>query len=146
MSTTPEDDAVNSADTAAQTSDRSAPALRKRHGNGPLFFVLGTIFAVACTIGWGNSVMTYTGLSGDVYHQVVSFSAPSEKEADITVQVNSKNGAECMILALDDQHVEVGQERFTVEGGNRTVTANMETLRQASTVEVTSCREQDSQD
>lgn len=145
MSTTPEDDAVNSADTAAQTSG-SAPALRKRHGNGPLFFVLGTIFAVACTIGWGNSVMTYTGLSGDVYHQVVSFSAPSEKEADITVQVNSKNGAECMILALDDQHVEVGQERFTVEGGNRTVTANMETLRQASTVEVTSCREEDSQD
>lgn len=146
MSTTPEEDAVNSADTAAQRPDRSASPLRKRHGNGPLFFVLGTIFAVVCTIGWGNSVMTYTGLSGDVYHQVVSFSTSSEKEADITVQVNSKNGAECVVVALDDRHVEVGQERFAVEGGNRTVTASLDTLRQASTVEVVSCREQGSQD
>lgn len=146
MPPTPEEDAVNSAEKAAQTSERKASALRKRHGNGPLFFVLGTIFAVMCTIGWGNSVMSYTGLSGDVYHQVVSFSTPSEDEATITVQVNSKNGAECMVLALDGQHVEVGQERFTVEGGNRTVTASLETLRQASTVEVVSCREQGSQD
>ena len=69
MSATPEDDAVNSADTA--------PALRKRHGNGPVFFVVGTIFAVAVTFGWGLSVMSYSGLGGGVYHQVVTVTAPS---------------------------------------------------------------------
>lgn len=146
MPPTPEEEAVNSADTAAEAPDQTAPALRKRHGNGPLFFLLAAIFAVVCAIGWGNSVMSYTGLSGDVYHQVVSFSVPSQDEANVTVQVNSKDGAECMVTALDERHVEVGQERFTIDEGNRTVTATFETVRQASTVEVVSCREQGSQD
>ncbi len=138
MPATPEDDAVNSADTA--------PALRKRHGNGPVFFVVGTIFAVLVSIGWGYSVMSYTGLSGGVYHQVVTVSAPSETEARISFEVNSKNGAECLLRALDDQMVEVGTERVDVEGGNRMVSQTVGTVRQASTVEVASCREQGSQE
>ncbi|MBQ1083972.1 MULTISPECIES: DUF4307 domain-containing protein [unclassified Nocardiopsis] len=138
MSATPEDDAVNSADTA--------PALRKRHGNGPVFFVVATIFAVAVSIGWGYSVMSYTGLSGGVYHQVVAVTAPTGSEARIDFEVNSKNGAECLLRALDSQMVEVGTERVEVEGGNRMVSQTVETVRQASTVEVASCREQGSQD
>ena len=138
MPATPEDDAVNSADTA--------PALRKRHGNGPVFFVVATIFAVLVSIGWGYSVMSYTGLSGGVYHQVITVSAPSESEARISFEVNSKNGAECLLRALDSQMVEVGTERVEVEGGNRMVYKTVETVRQASTVEVASCREQGSQD
>lgn len=138
MSATPEDDAVNSADTA--------PALRKRHGNGPVFFVVATIFAVAVSIGWGFSVMSYTGLSGGVYHQVIAVSAPSESKAQISFEVNSRNGAECLLRALDSQMVEVGEKRVEVEGGNRMVNQTVETVRQASTVEVASCREQGSQD
>ena len=138
MSATPEDDAVNSADTA--------PALRKRHGNGPVFFVVATVFAVAVSVGWGYSVMNYTGLSGGVYHQVVAVTAPTGDAARIDFEVNSKNGAECLLRALDGQMVEVGTERVEVEGGNRMVSQTVETVRQASTVEVASCREQGSQD
>jgi len=138
MSATPEDDAVNSADTA--------PALRKRHGNGPVFFVVATVFAVAVSVGWGYSVMNYTGLSGGVYHQVVAVTAPTGDAARIDFEVNSKNGAECLLRALDSQMVEVGTERVEVEGGNRMVSQTVETVRQASTVEVASCREQGSQD
>ncbi|HJE59351.1 MAG TPA: DUF4307 domain-containing protein [Nocardiopsis listeri] len=138
MSATPEDDAVNSADTA--------PALRKRHGNGPVFFVVGTIFAVAVTFGWGLSVMSYSGLGGGVYHQVVTVTAPSADEARISFEVNSKEGAECLLRALDEQMVEVGTSRVEVEAGNRMVEASIETVRQAGTVEVASCREQGSQD
>ncbi|MEU2973717.1 DUF4307 domain-containing protein [Nocardiopsis alba] len=138
MAATPEDDAVNSAD--------PAPALRKHHGNGPLFFIVGTIFAVAVTIGWGMSVMNYSGLSGDVFHQVVTVSAPSSSEARISFEVNSRSGAECLLRALDAQMVEVGTARVEVEGGNRMVQTDVETVRQAATVEVASCREQGSQD
>lgn len=138
MSATPEDDAVNSADTA--------PALRKRHGNGPVFFIVGTIFAVAVTFGWGFSVMSYNGLGGGVYHQVVTVTAPSADEARISFEVNSKDGAECLLRALDEQMVEVGTSRVEVEAGNRMVEASIETVRQAGTVEVASCREQGSQD
>lgn len=138
MSATPEDDAVNSADTA--------PALRKRHGNGPVFFIVGTIFAVAVTFGWGFSVMSYNGLGGGVYHQVVTVTAPSADEARISFEVNSKDGAECLLRALDEQMVEVGTSRVEVEAGNRMVEASIETVRQAGTVEVASCREQGPQD
>lgn len=138
MSATPEDDAVNSADTA--------PALRKRHGNGPVFFIVGTLFAVLVTFGWGLSVMSYNGLGGGVYHQVVTVTAPSADEARISFEVNSKEGAECLLRALDEQMVEVGTSRVEVEAGNRMVEASIETVRQAGTVEVASCREQGSQD
>lgn len=138
MSATPEDDAVNSADTD--------PALHKRHGNGPVFFIVGTIFALAVTFGWGLSVMSYNGLGGGVYHQVVTVTAPSADEARISFEVNSKDGAECLLRALDAQMVEVGTSRVEVEAGNRMVEASVETVRQAGTVEVASCREQGSQD
>ncbi|WP_304453489.1 DUF4307 domain-containing protein [Nocardiopsis sp. YSL2] len=138
MQPTPEEDPVNSAD--------PAPALHKRHGNGPVFFVIATVFAVLCAVGWGYSVMSYSGLGGGVYHQVVSYSVPSADEAAITYEVNSRGGADCLITALDDQHVEVGQTRSSVEAGNRMVSTTVDTVRQASTVEVASCREQGSQD
>ena len=138
MPATPEDDAVNSADTA--------PALRKRHGNGPVFFVVGTIFAVLVSFGWGLSVMNYTGLGGGVFHQVITASAPTASKAEISFEVNSRGGAECLLRALDAQLVEVGTSRVEVESGNRMVNASVETVRQASTVEVASCREQGSQD
>ncbi|MCY9787688.1 DUF4307 domain-containing protein [Nocardiopsis sp. EMB25] len=137
MPATPEEAAVNSAD--------AAPALRKRHGNGPLFFLFGTIFAVITAVGWGYSVMNYNGLAGGVYHQVVSFEVRSADEARITFEVNSQGGARCLVSALDDQMVQVGQDSVTVEPGNRMVTTSVDTLRQASTVEVASCREQDPQ-
>ncbi|WP_150245432.1 DUF4307 domain-containing protein [Nocardiopsis quinghaiensis] len=150
MQPTPEEDAVNSADDAADSAAdspaRTAPALRKRHGNGPVFFVIATVFAVLSAVGWGYSVMNYSGLGGGVYHQVVSYSAPTPDEATIVYEVNSKNGAECLIVALDEKLVEVGQADSDVEAGNRTVTTTVETLRQAATVEVASCREQGSQD
>ncbi|WP_159941796.1 MULTISPECIES: DUF4307 domain-containing protein [unclassified Nocardiopsis] len=150
MQPTPEEDAVTSADTAAQTTAdapaATAPALRKRHGNGPVFFVLGTLFALLCAVGWGYSVMNYSGLGGGVYHQVVTFSAPAPDEATISYEVNSRGGAECLIVARDEQLVEVGQTRSTAEAGNRMVTTTVETVRQAATVEVASCREQGSQD
>ncbi|OLT29017.1 hypothetical protein BJF83_12940 [Nocardiopsis sp. CNR-923] len=138
MPATPEEAAVNSAD--------ATPALRKRHGNGPLFFVFGTAFAVVTAIGWGYSVMNYSGLAGGVYHQVVSYEVASADEARITFEVNSQTGAQCLLTALDDQHVQVGQARSTVEAGNRIVTTSVDTVREASTVEVASCREQDPQD
>lgn len=146
MQPTPEEDAVNSAESPAATPADPDRVLRKRHGNGPLFFIIGTIFAVACSIGWGYSVMNYSGLSGSVYHQVVTYNTDSADEASITFEVNSKDGAECLITALDDQHVEVGQERLSVDPGNRMTTMSVETIRQASTVEIASCREQGSQD
>lgn len=146
MQPTPEEDAVNSADTPAHTVEPVAPALRKQHGNGPVFFVIATVFAVLCAVGWGYSVMSYSGLGGGVYHQVVSYSLESPDEVTIDYEVNSRNGAECLIVALDDQHVEVGQKRSAAEAGNRMVTTTVETVRQASTVEVASCREQGSQD
>lgn len=150
MQPTPEEDAVSSAETAADTTaDPSAdttPALRRHHGNGPVFFVIGTLVAVLCAIGWGYSVMNYSGLGGGVYHQVVRISAPTPDEATISYEVNSRNGAECLIVARDDRLVEVGQVRSTVQSGNRMVTTTVETVRQAATVEVASCREQGSQD
>ena len=146
MQPTPEEDAVKSADTPADTAEPIAPALRKHHGNGPVFFVIATVFAVLCAIGWGYSVMSYSGLGGGVYHQVISYSLDSPDEVTIGYEVNSQNGAECLVVALDDQHVEVGQMRTTTEAGNRMVNTTVETVRQASTVEVASCREQGSQD
>lgn len=146
MQSTPEEDAVNSAESPAVAPADPDRVLRKRHGNGPLFFIIGTIFAIACSIGWGYSVMSYSGLSGSVYQQVVAYNTDSAEEATITFEVNSKEGAECLITALDDQHVEVGQERLAVEPGNRISTTSIETIRQASTVEIASCREQGSQD
>lgn len=150
MQPTPEEDAVSSADTTADTAAGSpattAPALRKRHGNGPVFFVIAAVFATACAVGWGYSVMNFSGLGGGVYHQVVSYTAPTPDEATISYEVNSRNGAECLLVALDDRFVEVGQTRARTEAGNRMVTTTMETVRQAATVEVASCREQGSQD
>ncbi|MFJ9557070.1 DUF4307 domain-containing protein [Nocardiopsis sp. NPDC101807] len=146
MQPTPEEDAVNSADTPADTAEPVAPALRKRHGNGPVFFVIATVFAVLCAVGWGYSVMSYRGLGGGVYHQVVSYSLESPDEVTVNYEVNSRDGAECLIVALDEQHVEVGQKRSEAEAGNRMVTATVETVRQASAVQVASCREQGSQD
>ncbi|CAL9402998.1 DUF4307 domain-containing protein [Nocardiopsis dassonvillei] len=150
MQPTPEEDAVKSAettaDTAADSSASTVPALRKRHGNGPVFFVIATLFAVACAVGWGYSLMNFSGLGGGVYHQVITFSAPTPEEATISYEVNSRNGAECLVVALDEQFVEVGQTRSKAEAGNRMVTTTVETVRQAATVEVASCREQGSQD
>lgn len=146
MPSTPEEDAVNSADPAAETTAASSPALRKQHGNGPLFFVIASIFAVLCAVGWGYFTMNTSGLGGGVYHQVVTFTVDGSSEATINYEVNSSEGAECLITALDEQHVEVGQERSTVEAGNRMVTTTVDTVREASTVEVASCREQGSQD
>ncbi|WP_017571844.1 DUF4307 domain-containing protein [Nocardiopsis halotolerans] len=150
MQPTPEEDAVNSADATADTtagsSASTAPALRKRHGNGPVFFVIASVFALACAVGWGYSVMNFSGLGGGVYHQVISYTAPTPDEATITFEVNSQNGAECLIVALDEKLVEVGQTRADSDAGNRVVTTTVETVRQAATVEVASCREQGSQD
>ncbi|MDT0327941.1 DUF4307 domain-containing protein [Nocardiopsis lambiniae] len=150
MPSTPEEDAVKSADEpaadAAVTDEEIAPALRRHHGNGPVFFVIGAIFAVLCAVGWGYSVMSYTGLGGGVYHQVITSSVKSPGEVAVSYEVNSRNGAVCLIRALDERFVEVGQLSVTTEPGNHMVSTTVETVRQASTVEVASCREQGSQD
>jgi hypothetical protein len=55
--------------------------------------VIATAFAVLCAVGWGYAVMSYTGLGGGVYHQVITSAAPSASEATITYEVNSRDGA-----------------------------------------------------
>ena len=150
MPTTPEEDAVKSADEPAADATvpapEAAPALRKRHGNGPVFFVIGAVFAILCSIGWGYAVMNYTGMGGGAYHQIITSSAPSASQASITYEVNSRGGAVCLIRALDERLVEVGQKTVATEPGNHMVSTTVETVRQAATVEVASCREQGSQD
>lgn len=137
MPATPEEDAADSAAPAAPTS--------RRHGNGPVFFVLGVLAAAVFTVGWGYALLSYSGMGTGVHHQVISFSIPSEERASITYQVNSRNDAVCVITAKDARHVEIGQARAQIEAGNRTLTTTVETVRRASTVEVASCREQDPQ-
>ncbi|MDA0565990.1 DUF4307 domain-containing protein [Streptomonospora sp. S1-112] len=128
---------------ADRASGAPAPGAQRRLGNTPVFFVVGIAAAVVFTIGWGLALMSYGG-SGGVSVQVVAWSVDSAEEASVTFQVNSSAPAECVITARDSRHVEVGQRTVEVESGIRDVTATVDTIREASAVEVGSCREQGS--
>ncbi|MFW6642231.1 DUF4307 domain-containing protein [Nocardiopsis algeriensis] len=155
MPTNPEEDAVSSADTPAadaseateqNTEGPTAPALRRKHGNGPVFFVIASLFAGVCAVGWGAAVMNYSGFGSSVHHQLLTSSVTSDTEASLTFEVNSKGDAVCLVRASDSQFVEVGQADVAIEPGNHVYSTTFETTRRAATVEVVSCREQDPQD
>lgn len=120
-----------------------APSLRRRLGNTPVFFVVGVLAAAVFTFGWGYALMSYGGSSA-VSMQVVAWDIESPEKAGVSFQVNSDAPAECVITARDDRHVVVGQTKVEVESGIRDVTATVDTIREASAVEVGSCREQGS--
>lgn len=116
---------------------------RRGYGNTPVIFVIGLIVALVFTVGWGFALMNYTGTPG-VQFQTIAWRALSENEASVTFEVSGNEPTECVVLAKDERHVEVGQAEVTVTPGDRNVTATVETVREATTVEVASCREQGS--
>ncbi|GAB3462675.1 hypothetical protein GCM10027570_49340 [Streptomonospora sediminis] len=131
------------ASTASAAPAPVAPSLRRRLGNTPVFFVVGVLAAAVFTFGWGYALMSYGG-SGAVSMQVVAWDIESPEKASVSFQVNSDAPAECVITAFDGRHVVVGQTKVEVESGIRDVTATVDTIREASAVEVGSCREQGS--
>ncbi|CAM3835914.1 hypothetical protein GCM10009799_45020 [Nocardiopsis rhodophaea] len=133
---------------SASTPDAAPPArgMRRLYGNKPFIFLMGLLGAGVFTVGWGSALMSYGGHTGGVSYQTIAWNAESDEEATITFQVNSGSPAVCVISATDAHHVEVGQARVEIKAGNRNVTTNVETVRTASAVEVTSCREQGSEE
>ncbi|MUL39748.1 DUF4307 domain-containing protein [Streptomonospora sp. PA3] len=122
-------------------TETAASRVRRRLGNTPVFFVVGVLAAAVFTVGWGYALMSYGG-TGGVSVQVVAWRVESPQEASISFQVNSDAPAECVITARDNRHVVVGQTSVDVKAGIRDVTATVDTIREASAVEVGSCREQ----
>ncbi|MFC4560564.1 DUF4307 domain-containing protein [Nocardiopsis mangrovi] len=120
-----------------------APGAKRRHGNKPVIFIIGVLVAGVFTIGWGSALLSYGG-AGGVSMQTVAWRVLSDAEATITFQVNSGEPVECLVTATDAQHVEVGQTSVEVEAGLQDVTTSVETIREASAVQVASCREQGS--
>lgn len=118
------------------------PTPRRRRRELPFFafLAIGAVTVVAA-IGWGIATVSYTGAGYGVHHQLVSWNATSEDSVSITFQVNSSTDAACLVRALDERHVEVGQDEVRVDSGLRDVTHTMRTTREASAAEVTSCRE-----
>ncbi|GAA1773043.1 DUF4307 domain-containing protein [Streptomonospora arabica] len=125
-------------------TESAASWTRRRLGETPVFFVVGVLAAAVFTIGWGYALMSYGGSGSGVSVQVVAWEVESADEASVSFQVNSDAPAECVITARDAQHVVVGQKSVDVESGIRDVTATVDTIREASAVEVGSCREQSS--
>ncbi|MBB4929768.1 hypothetical protein F4561_000588 [Lipingzhangella halophila] len=115
----------------------------RRYGNTPVIFVIGLLVAAVFTVGWGYALMNYSGNSG-LQYQTIAWRVVSENEATVTFEVSGNEPAQCVVLAKDDRHVEVGQTNVKVAPGNRNLTTSVETVREASTVEVASCREQGS--
>ncbi|MFC3997094.1 DUF4307 domain-containing protein [Nocardiopsis sediminis] len=120
-----------------------APGAKRRHGNKPVIFIIGVLVAGVVAIGWGSALLSYGG-AGGVSMQTVAWRVLSDAEATITFQVNSREPVECLVTATDAQHVEVGQTSVEVEAGIQDVTTSVETIREASAVQVASCREQGS--
>ncbi|MDS1272147.1 DUF4307 domain-containing protein [Lipingzhangella sp. LS1_29] len=114
----------------------------RRFGNAPVFGLLAIgVVAVLFTLGWGTWMLNYTGAGYNVPHQVIAWDTPSETSASITFEVNASAPTNCLITALDETHVEVGQDEVELSEGISTVEHTFDTTRQASMVEVTSCRE-----
>ncbi|GAA4944710.1 hypothetical protein GCM10023224_29820 [Streptomonospora halophila] len=132
------------AGTTTGATESAASWTRRRLGETPVFFVVGVLAAAVFTIGWGYALMSYGGSGSGVSVQVVAWEVESADEASVSFQVNSDAPAECVITARDAQHVVVGQKSVDVESGIRDVTATVDTIREASAVEVGSCREQSS--
>ncbi|MDA8368970.1 MAG: DUF4307 domain-containing protein [Nocardiopsaceae bacterium] len=123
----------------------AAQGRKKRFsGSKPAIFLIGVLVAGIFTIGWGSALVSYGG-SGGVSMQTIAWHVVSAEEASITFQVNSREPVVCVVTASDEQHVEVGQARVDVEAGVRDVTATVDTIREASAVQVASCREQGSE-
>ncbi len=129
--------------TPSENSPEPSKRGGRRYGNTPAIFVIGVAVAVVFTVGWGYALMNYTAGSG-VQFQTLTWRVLNENEASITFEVSGNMPAECVVLAKDERHVEVGQTEVEVDPGNRNLTASVETVREATTVEVASCREQGS--
>ncbi|GAA3741859.1 DUF4307 domain-containing protein [Salinactinospora qingdaonensis] len=124
------------------TSDTERPQGQRRLGNRPVFFFMAVIVATVFTVGWGIALMNYSGTFGQVSYQTLTWQVDSAEQAAISFEVNTAKPALCLITATDSRHVRVGQKEVSVNPGLHTVRAEIETIRQAATVEVVSCREQ----
>ncbi|GAB3207600.1 DUF4307 domain-containing protein [Marinactinospora thermotolerans] len=127
----------------ASDADGPAPAPRRRLGNRPVFFVLAVLAAAIFTVGWGTALLGYSGTLNQAHYQTIAWKVDSATEASITFQVNARNPTLCLITATDAQHVQVGQTEVAVEAGLRDVRATVETVREATSIQVASCREQE---
>lgn len=113
----------------------------RRRGNTPIFGLLAIgVMAVLFTIGWGTWMLNYTGAGYNEPHQVMTWEVTSDTSASITFEVNASEPTNCLITALDETHVEIGQDEVEVDAGMTQVTHTLETTREATMVEVTSCR------
>ncbi|QVQ51438.1 DUF4307 domain-containing protein [Spiractinospora alimapuensis] len=123
----------------------ATPQPRRRRRELPFFALLAIgVVTVIAAGGWGIATVSYGGGAYGVPHQMVAWNATSEDSVSITFQVNSSTDAACLVRALDERHVEVGQDEVQVDSGLRDVTHTLRTTRQAAAAEVTSCRELES--
>ncbi|PSK87374.1 uncharacterized protein DUF4307 [Murinocardiopsis flavida] len=134
----------NTTESAPAAGD-PAPATRRRHGNKPVIFIVGVVVAAVFTVGWGLALSSYNGSLNQTSYQTLSWTIDSGSQATVRFQVNGGAPSQCLITATDGRHVEVGQSTVDVEAGLRNATAKVETVRRASAVQVTSCREQESE-
>ncbi|GAA1100022.1 DUF4307 domain-containing protein [Nocardiopsis composta] len=121
--------------------ERGTRSAMRRYGGKPFIFLIGLIAAGIFTLGWGAALVSY-GDGGGVAKQTVAWSVEDSSTASITFQVSSGDPVTCLVRAYDRQHVEVGQKDVEVGAGTKTVTTEIETVREAAMVEVASCREQ----
>lgn len=133
----------NTTESAPETG-APAPGKGRRHGNKPVIFIVGVLAAAVFTVGWGFALSSYNGSLNQTSFQTLSWTVDSGSEATIRFQVNGGAPSQCLITATDSRHVEVGQSTVDVEAGLRNVTTEVETVREATAVQVASCREQES--
>ncbi|TQN32893.1 uncharacterized protein DUF4307 [Haloactinospora alba] len=133
-------------DSPSASAPRSGttPEGGRSQGKRPVLFIIGVLVAIVFTVGWGLALRSYGGSGTGVSTQTVAWKVVSDQEASITFQVSGDSPVSCLIKASDAQHVDVGQTEVDVAADDRNVTATVETVREASTVEVASCREQGS--
>ncbi|WP_017592303.1 DUF4307 domain-containing protein [Nocardiopsis potens] len=130
------------AGTAAPGGDeRGARSAMRRYGGKPFIFLVGLLAAGLFTLGWGAALVSY-GDGGGVAKQTVAWDIVDSSTASITFQVSSGEPVSCLVRAYDRQHVEIGQRDVEIGAGTKTVTTEIETVREAAMVEVASCREQ----
>lgn len=123
------------------SASNDAPPERPRRRNMPVFAFLATgVVALVVAFGWGAANLSYTGNAHSVPHQLVAWSAEDQDSVEVTFQVNSSEPAACLVRALDERHVEVGEDEVRVEAGDREVTHSVRTTREATSAEVVSCR------
>jgi hypothetical protein len=122
------------------SANEDEPARPKRR-NVPVFaFLAMGVVALLVAFGWGAANLNYYGAAHSVPHQMVAWSAAGEDSIEVTFQVSGTEPVACLVRALDERHVEVGEDEIQVDAGNREVTHSVRTTREATSAEVVSCR------